>query len=60
MAEEFGTRCMRMGGASAAGEVGACDRLMMKHGRWVTVKTKDGYVAESLDNQLAVTRSLGL
>lgn len=60
MANEFGTRCMRTGGASTAGEVGTSDRLMTKHGRWLSARVKDGYMQESLENLLAVTRNLGL
>lgn len=57
---EFGTRCTRIGGASVAAEMGIEDRLFKKHGRWVSERIKDGYVRESIQQRLVVTRSLGL
>jgi hypothetical protein len=59
-AAEFGTRCMRSGGASAAAEFGVPDRLRQKHGRWVSETVANGYVQDSLSQLLLVTRNLGL
>ena len=56
----FGLHRLRSGGASAAAAVGVPDRLFRKHGRWKTEKAKDGYVKESLQNQLEVSLNLGL
>jgi hypothetical protein len=58
-AKSFGTRCMRVGGASAAAEFGVKDRLFQKHGRWVTERIKDKYVQEDLDARLEVSRAIG-
>ena len=58
-AKEFGTRCMRVGGASAAAEFGVPDRLFRKHGRWLTESIKDNYVQEDLEARLTVSRMLG-
>jgi hypothetical protein len=55
-AHEFGTRCMRVGGASAAAEFGVPDRLFQKHGRWVTERIKDRYVQEDIEQLLSVSR----
>jgi hypothetical protein len=59
-AKDFGTRCMRTGGASAAAECGVPDRLRLKHGRWVSESVGNGYVQDSLAQLLMVTRNLGL
>lgn len=56
----FGLHSLRAGGASAAAAVGVPDRLFKKHGRWLSDSAKDGYVKESLDNQLSVSLNLGI
>jgi len=59
-AQEFGTRCMRTGGATAAAEFGVPDRLRLSHGRWQSETVGNGYVQDSLAQLLLVTRNLGL
>ena len=39
---------------------GTLDRLWKRHGRWVSEKSKDGYVADDLHRRLSVTLGLGL
>ena len=39
---------------------GVQDRLFQRHGRWKTVSAKDGYVEDSLDSKLSVSRMLGI
>jgi hypothetical protein len=51
---------MRIGGVTAAAEQGVPDRLLMKHGRWVSEYVKNHYIRESLQNMLLVSQSLGL
>jgi hypothetical protein len=51
---------MRIGGITAAAEKGVPDRLLMKHGRWVSEYVKNHYIRESLQNMLLVSQSLGL
>ena len=51
---------MRIGGVTAAAEKGVPDRLLMKHGRWVSEYVKNHYIRESLQNMLMVSQSLGL
>ena len=58
--EEFGLHSLRAGGATAAANAGVPDRLFKKHGRWKSENAKDGYVEDSLDSQLSVSRRLGL
>ena len=59
-ASEFGTHSLRKGGATAASCHQVNDRLIKKHGRWVSDKSKDLYITESLEEKLTVTQNLGL
>ncbi|XP_072018864.1 integrase/recombinase xerD homolog [Amphiura filiformis] len=59
-AKKFSLHSLRAGGATAAASVGVPDRLFKKHGRWKSEGSKDGYVKESLDNLLSVSKQLGL
>ena len=40
--------------------MGVNDRLFKKHGRWKSEKIKDGYIHESTEAKLVVTKNLGL
>ena len=51
---------LRSGGASDAANGGVEPRLISKHGRWRTTKSRDGYIADSEQSRLSVTRALGL
>ena len=57
--EEFGLHSLRLGGASAA-NAGVPDRLFKKHGWWKSENAKDGYIEDSLDSRLSVSRQIGL
>ena len=59
-AEEFGLHSLRAGGATAAANAGVPDRLFKRHGRWKSETAKDGYVEDSIENRLAVSRKIGL
>lgn len=56
----FGLHSLRAGGATAAANAGVCDRLFKKHGRWRSDSAKDGYIKENLDQNLLVTKGLGI
>ena len=58
--DEFGLHSLRAGGASAAANAGVPDRLFKRHGRWKSDNAKDGYVEDSLERRLEVTKNLGL
>ena len=58
--EEFGLHSLYAGRASAAANAGVPDRLLKKHGRWKSKNAKDGYIENSLDSQLSVSRQIGL
>ena len=56
--EKFGLHSLRSGGATLAANNGVSDRLFKRHGRWKSETAKDGYVKDSLDALLSVSRSL--
>ena len=57
----IGLHSLRSGGATTAGNSeNVNERRLMVHGRWKSSSSKDGYVADSLDNRLAVSRALVL
>ena len=56
----FSLRSLRAGGASAAVNTGVKDRLFKRHGRWQSETAKDGYVKDSLQSRLSVSKSIGL
>jgi hypothetical protein len=57
---DFGLHSLRSGGATVAANASVSDRCWKRHGRWKCDKSKDGYVADSLDRRLAVTKQLGI
>ena len=52
----FGLHSFHAGGASVAARAGVLDRLFKQHGRWKSDKAKDGYIEDSVENRLSVTR----
>ena len=54
----FGLHSLRAGGASAAANAGVSDWLFKRHGRWRTDRAKDGYIKDSLESLLSVSKSL--
>ena len=58
---KLGTHSLRASGAtSVANASGVSDRCLKRHGRWKSDLAKDGYVKDSLDSRLSVTRLLHL
>ena len=57
---DFGLHSLRAGGATMAANVGVPDRLFKRHGRWKSEKAKGGYVDDSVERRLSVTRQLDL
>ena len=57
---KYGLHSLRSGGATAAANNGIPDRLFKRHGRWKSDKAKDGYVKDSINARLLVSKSLGL
>ena len=56
----FSWHSFRHGGATGAANAGVSERLFKKHGRWRSETAKDGYVHESLEQLLGVTKMLNL
>lgn len=55
------THSLRASGATAvANTQGVSDRCLKRHGRWKTEIAKDGYIKDSLDERLSVTKILNL
>ena len=57
---QFGLHSLRAGGATAAASAGIPDRLFKRHGGWRSETAKDGYVKDSEDARLAVSKGLQL
>lgn len=57
---KYGLHSLRSGGATRAANTGINDRLFKRHGRWRSEQAKDGYVKDSMDSRLSVSKSLGL
>lgn len=56
----IGLHSLRAGGASMASSGGANERCLKRHGRWKGDVCKDGYVKDSLEKRLSVTKLLGI
>ena len=56
----FSLHSLRSGGVSMAAQNNVSDRLLRAHGRWVTNKSKDGYIQDDLYHKLLVSRNLDL
>ena len=57
---KYGLHTFRAGGATAAANNGIPDRLFKQHGRWKSETAKDGYILDSQEARLQVSRSLGI
>ena len=57
---KYGLHSLRSGGASAASSSGVDERLISKHGRWKSDVSKNGYIKDSLDKRLKISKSLNL
>ncbi|MEW8548151.1 MAG: tyrosine-type recombinase/integrase [Candidatus Thiodiazotropha sp.] len=57
---DLGLHSMRAGGATEAANSGVNDRCWKRHGRWKSDRSKDGYVADSLECRLMVSKQLNL
>lgn len=56
----YGTHSFRAGGATLAANSGVEDRMFKRHGRWASESAKDGYIKDSLETRLQVSKSLEL
>ena len=51
---------LRAGRATAAANAGVNDRMFKRHGRWRSESAKDGYVKDSVERRLSVSKQLGI
>ena len=58
--DNISLHAFRSGGTTTAANAQVLDRCWKRHGRWRSETAKDGYVEDSLDNRLLVTKSLGI
>ena len=59
--QDFGLHSFRAGGATAAANTPDLpDRLFKRHGRWKSETAKDGYVKDSEEQRLLVSRKMGI
>lgn len=58
---KLGTHSLRASGATtAANAEGVSDRCLKRHGRWKSDLAKDGYIDDSLEKKLYITKQLKL
>ena len=56
----FGTHSLRSGGASAAANENVSDRLISKHGRWASGRSRDRYIKNNKQKRFEISKKLGL
>jgi integrase len=56
----YGVHSLRSGGATLAASSGIPDRMFKRHGRWRSETAKDGYVKDTLEARLSVTKGMEL
>jgi len=59
-ARNFSLHSLRAGEASAAANAKVPVHLFKRHGRWKSENAKDGYVKDSIESRLEVSKRLGL
>jgi len=57
---DFGLHSLRADGATKAANAGVPDRLFKRHGHWKSENAKDGYIDDSVEHRLSVTKQLSL
>ena len=57
----LGLHSLRASGATtAANAPGVSDRCLKRHGRWKSDASKDGYIDDSIEKKLLITKKLKL
>ena len=56
----LGIHSLRASGCTNAANENINDRCLKIHGRWKRDESKDGFIADSIDKKLEITKSLGL
>ena len=55
---DYGLHSLRSGGATIAANSGISDRLIKKHGRWLSDFAKDGYIQDDEQALLSISQTL--
>lgn len=58
--KEYGMHSLRAGGATAAANAHVPERLFKRHGRWRSENAKDGYIKDSDEDMLQVSKKLNI
>ena len=58
--QAYGLHSLRSCGATAACNFCVPDRLFKRHGRWRSENAKDGYIKDSFNDLLFVSKNLGM
>ena len=58
--KNIGLHGLRAGGATMSAKHKVDNRLISKHGRWMTEHTRDDYIRPDIQDSLSVTQNLGL
>jgi hypothetical protein len=58
--KSYGLHSLRSDGATAACNFGVSDRIFKRHGRWRSENAKYGYVTDSFNDLLFVSKNLGI
>ena len=53
----YGVHSLQAGGATAAANAGVPDHAFKRHGHWRSESAKDGYIKDTLDYRLDVSKS---
>ena len=56
----IGARSLKFWGATAAANASVHDHMFKRHRCWRSDKAKDGYISDSLEERLKVSKSLGI
>ena len=55
----LGLHSLRASGCTKAANENVNERYLKRHGRWKSDESRDGYIADSLDKKLDITKKLG-
>lgn len=53
----IGIHSLRSGGATVAASSNVDERCLKRHGRWKSDLAKDGYIVDSIDKRLMISKS---
>ena len=57
---DIGFHSLRSGGAMVVANARVDEKCLKRHGRWKNDRAKDGYIKDSVEMRMLVSKSLGL